>query len=354
MSIGSKFHSVTIVSLGAVILILSGIFLSGRSSESTSNQLNASQGTAPTAVDAVQEQERWSQRIREAGAEESYKEFKQLYANSNFGTQHTAAHIFGPILYETVGIRGITICDSSFSFGCYHGFFGAALSDKGLSIVTDLDKACVEKYGPYGTGCQHGIGHGLLEYMGYGNLVKALEACKLTTQKNLLHGCTSGVFMENNVPLTLGDQTARTETRKLNPNNPYEPCTDIPERFRESCYYELGQWWDKVYEKDYGTLGRLCGNIEKEAYREDCYLGVGNVVAPSTLYNIAQAIDLCEKMPDPEGKLICRAGASWSFFAEPKYRELAPSMCDGVQPYRDYSCTQKADIIRNKSIEQTI
>jgi len=298
--------------------------------------------------EVVDERERWSRRMDEVGAEQAYEEYKELYAPYDFGAQHTVAHIVGELLYEKKGIQGLSVCDATFAFGCYHSFFGKALADQGTEITQDLDEVCIQKFGPLGTGCQHGIGHGILEYMGHNKLAAALEACKMTTQIKNLFGCTSGVFMEYNFPVIFSPDKTFTETRELNKANPYEPCSTIaPERFRKSCYYEISQWWERVLYEDYEKMGKLCQEILNREHMESCYLGIGNIAAPSSKYNVTETIKKCKKMPDIDTQLLCRAGASWSFFADPKERSKSPEVCRGIEIEEESRCIQKSDLIGN-------
>lgn len=304
--------------------------------------------------DPLDTRRHWLERMEEIGSAKAYEEFKKTYAHENFGTQHSLAHVMGELLYEEEGIAGLAVCDSDFAFGCYHSFFGRALSEQGLEVIPELDKVCVDKYGPLGTGCLHGIGHGLREYMGEDKLVEALEACALTTQLKDLFGCTSGVFMEHNVPIVITDDAAPyTTARKLNPENPYEPCnTIVPTRFRKSCYYEMPQWWNQVVNFDYKKVGELCAGIEDKEESKSCYLGAGNVAAPSAQYNVAETIKRCNLMPDEEGVLLCRSGASWSFFAEPTARHLSPELCKGLGPEVESQCAKESDLIGNSEKDQ--
>lgn len=298
--------------------------------------------------DLAGERERLSRRFDEVGGVRMYVELKGKYGASSFDVQHTIAHVFGEMLYEKMGIEGVSVCDGSFAFGCYHSFFGKAISEKGMAVVRDLDQACIRKNGPLGTGCQHGIGHGLLEYTGPGGLVKALNGCALTTQVKELFGCTSGIFMEYNLPALVSGVSSSMQLREFDAVKPYDPCnTLIPNRFRKSCYYELAQWWDKVFHGDYKKIGMLCAGVDSTQYREVCFIGLGNMAAPSKQYNVAQTIEICKQMPDQESETLCRAGASWSFFAAPEKRALAATVCEGIEPQRQNYCIKKSDLIGN-------
>lgn len=303
-------------------------------------------------INAVKERERWAKRIEDAGAAQAYQDFVRLYSPLHFGKQHYGAHIMGALLYEKGGLSALTICDNNFSFGCYHAFFSQALAAEGVSVIAELDRQCVEKYGEFGTGCQHGIGHGLLEYMGHDRLAEALQSCKYTTQKNPLFGCTSGIFMEYNVPIIIDEERTYTKFRELDFARPYEPCPTLAEEFQGSCYYEMGQWWDKYYPDDYRDIGKLCENIPNPKHKESCYLGVGNVAAPSSEYDPAEALRKCLGMPTEEGRLLCRSGASWSTFANPAFRDRAPQMCADLPIVEQKTCVQKSDIVGTGEINR--
>ena len=303
-----------------------------------------------TPVDFDEERLRWGKRINEVGAEAAYEEFKKEYSSFSFGAQHLGAHVVGELLYREAGIAGIKICDVSFAFGCYHSFFAAALSEEGMEVVLELDRVCSETYGPLGTGCYHGIGHGILEYLGHKQLLLALETCEMTSQPHPLFGCTAGVFMEYNMQLVVTVDSAFIQMRELKKDNPYQPCnTFIPERFKDSCYYELTQWWSTkgVVGLDYTTQGRLCGKVKEPSYQEVCFLGIGNNIAFFNDYTVDKTVLACGTMPTLEAELLCRAGASWSFFASETARDRAPELCVGLDLKGELECLRRSDIINS-------
>lgn len=287
------------------------------------------------------EYEKWQSRIDTVGSEQAYEEYKEEYTPRSFKIQHITAHLIGELLYENEGIKGLVICDEAFAFGCYHSFFGRAISENGVGIVSELDRACLEKYGAIGTGCQHGIGHGILEYMGHNKLVAALETCEMTTQANPLFGCTSGVFMEYNIPVIISEKEIYADIREPVKGNLYAPCNTIaPERFKRSCYFELVEWWSHVLNKDFQEIGRMCERVPGESYREGCYLNIGNIGVSSNDYNLENIINICKKMPHSEGKTLCRIGAAWRLFGIEKHRELGDELCQNTDKNLKYKCYQ--------------
>jgi hypothetical protein len=293
------------------------------------------------------EKTRWSKRMDEVGPQKAYEEFKLEYATKNFGSQHMMAHIIGSLLFQKAGIKAQAICDSTFSFGCYHSFFSETLTHYGPSVITQLNQACLDKFGPAGSGCQHGIGHGVMDYFGPKRLLDALNACQPTTALSPIAGCTSGVFMEYNVPILISATTATAQPRVVDPKKPYAPCPGLPEQYRDSCYYSIGQFWDQIdpYRSDYKTQGLLCKNTPNPSQMESCYLGVGNVVAPNNNYDPVKAVASCKQMPDQTAVIICQAGASWSFAANPQFKPLAIQMCEQLNEADHQDCLRRGNLL---------
>lgn len=330
----------TVLTLVLIIFIESITFFFLQKNALTSNRFV--QG-----VSAVNQQDmaKWSQYIDSLGAQKAYEKFKNDYKSSNFGIQHNAAHLIGELLFEKKGIDGLTICDSTFSFGCYHGFFAAAVERNGLKILPDLDKACTKKYGLKGLGCPHGIGHGILSYLGDSHLFEALENCSKLSWKEPIGGCTSGVFMEYNFH-TMQNPNGLT-LRSLKMEDPYAPCSTLPEKYLQACYYEQASWWEKIYNYNYTKVGKLCDSIQNNLSREACFRGLGQIVGPSSKFIPNEAKKRCSLMPNKEEELLCRQGVAWSFFAEPSQKERAPQLCDDLDQTRKYVCIGGTDMYKN-------
>jgi hypothetical protein len=299
--------------------------------------------------DLIYQREQWSALMDEKGVDAAYAIFKDEYQNELFSVQHVMAHIIGELIYEKKGLEGLTICDNTFAFGCYHSFFGRALAENGVGVIVDLDTECVKRYGPLGTGCQHGIGHGLMEYFGhnYDGLLQALDNCKFTTQEVLLAGCTSGVFMEFNFPTVVSDKEGLTDIRELDSQNYEYPCNKIPDIYSQSCYYEIPDWWIRTpsINNDFTKAGSYCQGIEDYKNRISCYLGIGHIAAPNSNYVVEETLKKCNSIVTREGKIECMAGASWGFLANPQYSHLAPILCEGLSKEDTLHCNFSADII---------
>lgn len=286
----------------------------------------------------------WTRYVTEAGAEQAYTDFKTQYSPVSENVSHSAAHMLGEILYDTQGVAGVGVCDNTFAFGCYHGFFGKAVAAEGINVISELDKACIAKWGIKGTGCQHGIGHGIQTYYQDDKLVESLTACATLTWQEPIGGCTSGVFMEYNFKtMEMGQTNART--RKVTETNIHEPCDKVPEQFLQACYFEQPQWWQSAFKTDYKKIGSLCNSIKKISAREACYLGIGNSMSPTVEYDVDKTIANCKLIEQIEGQTLCRAGASWIIFANPKYSKDTDKLCDGLSEDYKHYCLQKSDVL---------
>ncbi len=290
----------------------------------------------------------WTQEIKKKGAKEAFAEFVQANTKAPEDRQHFAAHVMGGLLGEMFGADGIAACGSQFSFGCYHGLFSTVIARGGPGLISDLDRACVKAYGTLGTGCQHGIGHGILEYTGYENLNDALALCTSTTQLVPLLGCTSGVFMEYNEPLG-GDPSALVRsTRAFDADTPYKPCTSVPGEFQASCYYELGGWLYNALTADYPHIDRVCGALSGSD-RKNCYRGVGSLIPPMEGYDdVAGALAHCAGFSTATATLSCRAGVSWALYQVPEYRARAAEACAYPDAESTKACSALADLTEGK------
>lgn len=276
----------------------------------------------------------WSQEISSAGAERAYEAFVEKNNLIPEARRHLFAHAMGEALFAELGIEAVATCTDAYSFGCYHGLFSRAIAEGGKDAVLQLDAACTERFGNL-SGCSHGLGHGILEYVGYENLDKALSMCSsLVSQPAPLLGCTSGVFMEYLAPLKGSDGSLAPSSRPFDPELPFAPCTDVSEEYRSSCYFELGQWFRQTPGTDYGAL---CGRLEESAKR-NCFLGIGTDMTRGWK-DADTLIAKCARY-DAENELACRAGAAWSLVGSP----TAVALCAYGNAELTQECIEMADL----------
>lgn len=273
-----------------------------------------------------------------------YGQILSEYKHKTLNEQHSVAHIFGQYLYRAKKLDGITVCDGSFSFGCFHGFFNEAILDRGIDITIQLDQKCIERFGEKSSACQHGIGHGLIEFLGPKKLTQALDICgRLNWQKPLM-GCSGGVFMGYNLPQTDRDDSGSSTALPFNPENPYRPCTGINDKFKPECYYNLGMYWNQVLDKNPAGMLRLCTEIENPRYRDSCLLGVGVTLAENTYPDKKKIQQNCDLSDVEYTRTICRSGAAWFYFAKPESRPEFQSLCEDLPEVLKHTCLEKYNL----------
>ena len=243
--------------------------------------------------------------------------------------QHTQAHLFGEVVYEKEGLEGMTVCDGSFGFGCYHSFLGRAITDHGPDVVKKLDASCVEKYGPGGIGCFHGIGHGLLSYFGYSlaAVERALSSCSTLSWKRPLGGCADGVFMEYNFRIMETNPADRS--RAFSIEGKYQPCNKL-NLYQEGCYFGLPAWWATVLPNDAtlpARLGGYCSEVSKSNMQRACYRGIGYGILPEVQFDVRLGGQFCNSAADGKARVWCREGLAWGFYADPATRDKTESAC---------------------------
>lgn len=329
---------------GAVILlcILGGVFLAAvfshlayGSDDQVIAQARQLEVNAPDGVAF------WQTTIAAEGGKHAYELFGKAYDGLEINKQHTYAHIFGEALYKELGIKGIAVCDKNYNFGCYHAFFGWALIDNGLDIITELDQACIDTYGEKGLGCQHGIGHGIIAELGNDHLDDALEACTRLNWQGPLGGCTSGVFMEFNFSTMSG-----FSNRELDEHGLYYPCDAVADRFTMACYFEQSSWWIVLYDGDYARVGQLCAAVKNDDDRVTCFQGVGNVISGKSFNDLDDIRERCGAMPTKEGQFRCIEGATWTLANQPEFKDVWRTLCTPYEETEYYDrCIKNKDLI---------
>ncbi len=282
--------------------------------------------------------------VDKEGPEKVYSDLEKIYdSNSTFA--HSTFHLFGEILYTKFKLSGIDYCDNFAGFGCYHGLFIKAVSDKGLDVAIDLDQKCVEKFGIQGLGCPHGIGHGLVEYFGIGKIKEALSICAKLSWQGPLFGCAGGVFMENNFPTVFDKDGVGKVTVREAHGNLFEPCLSLDSKFKQACYFEQASWWNKVLNSDYQKIGNFCNSLKVSNEKESCLLGLGNAIAESTQYDPSSIVKGCSQMPNKPTEMLCRAGGAWAFFSNLDKRPQSEEICSGLGVYQKL-CLDKRILVK--------
>lgn len=296
----------------------------------------------------------WQSRIKTVGGQAAYTEFARAIQNDTTNKQHTMAHVFGSALYKTSGTRALGVCDARFSYGCFHQFLAKAIQEHGLREVAVLNQGCQQAGVANPLSCQHGIGHGVVAYIGYdrSSLDKALGICKDLPFIDPVGGCYSGAFMEYNLHTMLGESA---DLRPVVEGNIFAPCDTLGESYQQACAFWQPQWWfQAIYQSDtspevYTKLGAHCDAMESDqSIRRSCYEGIGTI-APGSVENVPEkAAALCDATStSPLYRLYCRSYAASALAAVTSIR-IAQKVCDGLTgasaEYCNAHATNQSDI----------
>lgn len=271
----------------------------------------------------------WDEMIVKEGAEKAYAMFKRATAQYPPKRQHEAAHAIGVALYNREGVRGVAVCDSAFKSGCYHGFFGKALSMQGMGAIAEFDRACRERHGASYSPCQHGIGHGSMYAIGEEDLAAGMATCE-PIQDGPLHGCFGGVVMEYNTRVMI--DPSGSALRSVQNGDIYWPCAEIPARFQPACYYGLPQWWNAMGKESV----LLCGAVEHIENRQACFYGLGNEAGGSSRSALVAVQEVCDGAPTFADMIDCRQGVLWTDIPSMEREDFKERVCvDFPMPIRD-------------------
>lgn len=262
-----------------------------------------------SAEEIVKQKPVWRKILKKSDSSKFYVELKRIYSDNYH--KHTVGHIFGELLYEKEGLKGIEVCDSGLYWGCYHALASLAVANEGDAAVRGLTEVCNEKFGGADSACHHGIGHGLYEFYGDKNLESALTKCNDVSVSG--DSCHTGVFMEMNFPVLPSGESYVQGVREFKEKDPYSVCDNVAADFRGSCYYELPRWWDRIFESDFSKIGRLCGGVSDKSLRQKCFEGTGEVISLITDHDSEKTIANCNKMNTKESKITCLMAAAMGF-----------------------------------------
>ena len=302
------------------------------------------------------EKEGWERRLSKEDIKKVYDDFKQFYNDATPDSQHFLAHTFGEMLFKIEGISGLPFCDYTFGGGgCFHELVSISIHENGFANISDLAQQCVELDSKRGIlECKHGIGHGLLFYLGYTytDVLESLHQCvnmsniPKMSQDNFVRGCVGGVFMEYNANFSFDENGAQ---RVFDASRPYNFCDSLESSLGPACYFWMAQWWNiSLFEfKDkYETISDLCSGVEDQENRKWCFYGMGHTVVPDSGWDKHVMTTICNTADSIEGRVYCQAYAAYVFAGELSggYRE-AEGLCDMLQESSD-TCIEQVNALR--------
>jgi len=306
--------------------------------------------------------QKFEKEIQTLGGERAYNRLYDAVSNLSADDQHEYGHLFGDALYKEEGLNGIGVCDSRFSYGCFHQMLSDALITYGTSAVPMLDQKCKQILKGAYLSCQHGLGHGIMVTIGLNkqgydeaHLKQALAYCAQLPDDQPLGGCDGGVYMEYNLHTVANVELEQNDIRRIEQGNMYLPCNDLELAQQTACYFWMPQWWALAGALRYNTTqslsdnqlykstGSLCQSLAS-ASRRTCFEGIGYAAISTAKLDPARTLGLCNAASSNElNNLYCRAFAASMIASVTGSGPDALAVCHGLTGNGKTFCAQYAN-----------
>ena len=288
------------------------------------------------------------------GSTVGYDYFRKAYQMIGAGTVHNLAHWVGNELYRREGIQGVALCDGSYQFGCFHGFFGAALGTEGRGILPKIEVVCMRsgqlpfQFG----GCIHGIGHGVLGLRGYKreDLIQALKDCDLLSNQSSREGCYNGVFMEYNIRTMQGINGNEIVLRTLDSAHPFDPCDALGPAYQSFCFYEQPAWWTTAGNQSVAHSATWCALLSNARNQDECFRGLGRMILNNTNGNAEQIVRQCAEFPG-DGVVACMSESVRLLLSQGD-KTSWKYLCESLEDSAALECSREAKTFLCSSFSQ--
>jgi hypothetical protein len=262
----------------------------------------------------------------ESGPEQSLALLARLVADglvAKSADVHQFAHLIGRKTAAAIGEGGEAFlrCDTSFNYGCEHGFLEYVLK-KHPSPKLAIEAICgtIEKETSYSEKfkfyCYHGVGHGVLMAESY-DYKRGLEICDSLPTATGRQGCSQGLFMEGaNAAIRGGEEL---DKGVFSAADPLLPCAALENKYQYECFINHGGWLATVFRNDIAEAAASCASAPSP-HKHTCAHSIGLLLTNSAwLYAISRSsplsgeelrasVALCDRFPG-DLKPDCYRGA---------------------------------------------
>lgn len=327
-----KLISLLVISIAA--LVTSTIFLS---TKSNSPQPAKDNSTADfRKIVSTKNIQGFTEFTKKLDPPKTYELLKKVFP-ANDADAHDFAHIIGIVAHDSNGIKGLSVCDTAYNYGCYHGFIEAFIAKNGVKKVAVIEEGCIALGTVHAPSCLHGIGHGVMVDASY-KLDPALENCSILKTTSRIY-CWDGVFMERIV----GSMLTTDKRQVLTEATLGEPCNSVKTGYREQCWRNQVSAWFQFFGENTKKVGLQCSLIERE-YQKTCFESLGLLVTITVGENAPALISSCQVLANPPtgGQVSddCLIGAIKELLFEGKNPTIAQTLCNSVSSQNRPYCLQ--------------
>lgn len=253
------------------------------------------------------------------GPETAIKVLQDLYVENAVakGFCHQLAHEIGHAGFRMYGdvaeafVHGDPFCWSGYHHGVMESYVAAVGYDRLPSAMNGIcenmpgrDRYSFDYYN-----CVHGIGHGVMAITG-DDIRDSLSLCDALKGSWEQHSCYGGVFMQNTINEDFGEHGS--DFRK---DDPAYPCSDIAEKYKESCYLTQTSHMLVALGRDFSKVFAACAAIPDKQYLDTCYRSIGRDASGSTVSDKEKTRDICLLGKDARAREGCVIGATKDFIS---------------------------------------
>lgn len=262
--------------------------------------------------------------LSKSDAEESWKYLKKTFAIDGQIKQnpHEFAHIVGNEIYRQKGFKGVSVCDPTFAFGCYHGVTEKMLLALGVKAIPKVEQSCLNIFtneSQLAASCIHGIGHGLLTWEGL-NVKKALKHCDMLVNQYRIY-CYDGVFMEH----SLSAPSSKFAEKK------WEFCASFDEKYQPLCAKYQIYPFVRDLGWNFSQAVQFCDESPNEILKENCFSGLG-YSATNAAHGDGNEIKRLCSLAIGEDRYLCiiHAAKEVIFQEYANWWEVSDNLCEGL------------------------
>ena len=313
-----------------------------RRNESVSEEQSAEKPLGPAVFIKLSEQEQYQHLLAlndGQGPAAAWEYVKGAYTNNSGaalgGRAHDLAHFTGELIFKNKGLTGLSLCDTTFAFGCYHGFTETAFADS-LRPLKEVARAC-ESLGQQGTGpwasCIHGIGHGVATYFDAVELTEALTACDRLPAGAAY--CYDGVFMEFSFSAPPSFYASA---------EPLAPCTKIAEMYQQACARNQPHVMQQRFNLSRAAIASVCANAPA-GITDPCIDSLGFAIANESQGDATVITTGCRELPNQllAARCVSAAAGELVFQNFPNWQTAAPAACASLDPTFRASCQARVE-----------
>jgi hypothetical protein len=258
--------------------------------------------------------------LRDVGVEAALDSLQLLAARDPEISRrgHQLAHALGRAAIARAGDdpAALARCRPLFQAGCYHGVLEGYLASVERVDAQRLTGMCAALARPgeaviSARECAHGLGHGLLERVGY-DFGVALRACDAFRSDALKEECHDGIFMQNLVngeglPTTTAAESSEADSHQHGNGETHAahasgagfrsddltyPCSTVGRPYQPSCW-SYQPVAIRRFLGDPGPRTMISCDLAPEDARARCYAGYGKQTLSRYGNDLNAMIQLC-------------------------------------------------------------